>query len=193
MKARRHEGTKARRAWRGSSQLHGAVGFLLLLILAPVLADDATTQPALETEAIRNVLKMQGIIEHDVLSFAVPRDDLHVVIDGMPVPTEAGIGSRICFYRCPCGRTRMTGELVVCDYEVDDVIAAMHAQEPGYADVRIDAVSPMFSEEKPALRIVRVHGEGDAEALANRVSAAFGCMGDARNQKSTTMPSTNGK
>jgi hypothetical protein len=51
------------------------------------------------------------------------------------------------------------GEFVLCDYEVDDVVDAMHE---GFL-IKLDGVSSMLNDEKPAMRIVRFHGEGPVE------------------------------
>ena len=173
-----------------SRSLRLRVSLILLLLTSVGYAQEPATQPALDTPAIRSVLKFDNAIDHDVLTFSVPRDDLQVMIDGMPVPTAAGLVSHVWFYQCPCGRTRVTGELIVCDYEADDVVAAVHEPSAGYADIRVDGLSPLFSLEKPSMRVVRFHGEGDAQSLARRVAGMFDSIGDARNRKSTTMPST---
>src|SRR5205823_5149339 len=104
------------------------------------------------------------------------RDDLEVKIDGMSVPTGAGIASTFHFYLCSCGKMSVLGEFILADYEANDVIDALR---PG-ALIRITAVSPIAIGDRPHLLSVRFHGEGEAPALAKLIREAMGWTGEAR-------------
>src|SRR5579875_2753442 len=55
-------------------------------------------------DAIAKALERKGVLHEGVYTITVPRDDLEVRIEGMPMPTAAGIASVFHFYRCPCGK-----------------------------------------------------------------------------------------
>jgi hypothetical protein len=151
----------------------------ILLILSCVQfarGQGPTTAPSVDTATIDAELGVTGKSDDDVYSVQVSRKDLHLTVEGMDVPTAAGIASNFYFYVCPCGKTRVIGEFVLCDYEVDDVVDALH---DGFL-IKIDGVSPMLTDEKPAMRIVRFHGEGAADAIAKHIRAALDCTGEAR-------------
>src|SRR5260221_13183887 len=114
------------------------------------LADvPATTQPAPQAvdwkKEIGDVLVPSGPIhatlleKEQVYTVTVPQDDLDVKIDGMPVPTAAGIASTFHFYYCSCGKMSVLGEFIIADYEANDVIDALR---PG-ATIRVTAVGPI--------------------------------------------------
>jgi hypothetical protein len=111
-----------------------------------------------------------------VYTITVPRADLDVKIDGMAVPTAAGIGSTFHFYQCSCGKMSVLGEFIVADYEANDVIDALR---PG-AMIRITAVGPIALGDHPKLLSVRFHGEGEATPLAKLIKEAMRWTGGER-------------
>jgi hypothetical protein len=148
----------------------------VLLLCGAARADAPATQPTVDRATLDSRLGVTGTTKDGVYCVEVPRKDLHLTIDGDDVPTAAGIASHFYFYTCPCGKTRVIGEFVLCDYEVDDVLDALHE---GWL-MKIDAISPMLNDEKPRLRIVRFHGEGSADAVGAHLRAALDQTGDAR-------------
>ena len=115
-------------------------------------------------------------IPDQVYTITVPRGDLDVKIDGMPIPTAAGLASTFHFYRCTCGKMSVLGEFIVLDYEANDVIDALRVG----AAIRITALSPLAIGDRPHLLSVRFHGEGEAVALAKLVKEAMRWTGEAR-------------
>jgi hypothetical protein len=149
---------------------------LLLVCRASAQADSPTTQPVVDVATITAALGIRGQTNDGVYCVEVPRADLHLTIDGAAVPTAAGIASHFYFYTCPCGKTRVIGEFVLCDYETSDVVDALHE---GFL-LDIDAISPMLTGEKPSLRILRFHGEGGADEVARHIKNALDRTGDSR-------------
>jgi hypothetical protein len=111
-----------------------------------------------------------------VYTVTVPRSDLDVSIDGMHVPTSAGIGSTFHFYRCSCGKMSVLGEFIVADYEANDVIDALRAGNL----IRVTAVSPIAIGDKPKLLSLRFHGEGEATPLAKLIREGMRWTGEER-------------
>jgi hypothetical protein len=166
-----------RRASSPAKRIRGAMAILVALWFGhPAHADAPTTQPAVDTATVDAELGVKGTTKDGVYRVEVPRNDLHLTIDGAEAQIAAGIASHFYFYTCPCGKTRVIGEFVLCDYETDDVVDALHE---GWL-IKIDAVAPMLNDEKPRLRIVRFHGEGSADAIAKHIRDALDRTGDAR-------------
>ena len=115
-------------------------------------------------------------IPDQVYTVTVPRPDILLQIEGMSVPTAAGIASTFHFYRCTCGKMSLLGEFIVIDYEANDVIDALRAG----AIIRITAVSPIAIGDQPRLLSVRFHGEGEASPLAKLVKEAMRWTGEQR-------------
>jgi len=159
-----------------------AIISLPLLALLPLLsfvhrtrADDAA--PAFDWKSLDAIIGVKGAVNNDICTFTLPRTDLNVAVDGMDVPTGAGIASQFYFFRCSCGKMRVVGQFCCADYETNDVIDAIR---PG-AMLEVAGTGPMFLSDKPRIMLVRFQGEGDATAMAKLLKSALGWMGDARN------------
>ena len=137
-----------------------------------------TTQPSASADElaawnqIATTLGKQGTAADHVYTVIFPRDDLFVSIEGMDVPTAAGIASAFHFYRCSCGKTVVLGQFVLADYEANDVIWALEKQ-----DFVVSSVGPFLSYEKPRLMAVRFQAEGQPRRLAEALRDALNRTG----------------
>jgi hypothetical protein len=139
--------------------------------------DDATAWAA-----IARIMERQGT-EHDgVYTVVVPRDDLYVSVEGMLVPTAAGIESRFNFFHCSCGKTSVVGQFVLVDYEVQDVISVLSA-----ADFTIAGIAPFLLNGHPTLMTISFKGEGDTETVAGTLRKAISFTGKERTAPSMKM------
>ena len=145
-----------------------------------------TTQPAADhsrdeasaAEAwkqIAQVLGKAGEFREGVYTVTFPRDDLAVRIDGMDVPTAAGIESTFRFYRCSCGKTVVIGEFVVPDYEANDVCYALQKE-----NLLVSSMAPFLIYDKPRMMAVRFQAEGKPEDLGRAVKSALEWTGKNR-------------
>jgi Domain of Unknown Function (DUF1259) len=143
------------------------------LVLTARPAPVAATAPA-EASAdpawgdIAKVLERKGVIKDGVYVVTVPRDDLDVTIEGMGIPTAAGIESVFYFYRCPCGKMNVAGQFVTADYEANDVADALRQGQ-----LKITSIGPLLLYEKPRLLVVRFQAEGDAVLMAKALREAL--------------------
>ena len=131
----------------------------------------ASTIPDSEASAwkeISEVLDKPGVLHKGVYAITFPRDDLSVSIEGMDVPTAAGIESIFYFYRCSCGKMIVIGQFVVADYEANDVLYALQKE-----DFLVSSVGPLLLYEKPRLLAVRFQAEGSPERLAHALKSAL--------------------
>jgi hypothetical protein len=145
---------------------------------APTTAPDLSdkdTPPAAHWAAIARILERPGV-EHDgVYTITVPRDDWDVNIEGMPVPTAAGVASVFHFYRCPCGKTNVVGQFCVADYEVNDVIDALRAEH-----MQVASIGPMLLYSRTNPQLVRFQAEGKTEPIAKALREALRWTGKER-------------
>jgi hypothetical protein len=156
----------------------------LLILSSPdqLLSGAAATQPSPDdTEgleprfaAIARTLGPGGIDKDDVFTYTLPRADLELRTDAGPVPAPAA-ESRFHFFRCDCGKMNVVGQLVVADYEANDVIDALRE-----GMIKVVSVGPMFIGEQPRVLVVRFQGEGGAETIAKTIKSALDWTGEAR-------------
>jgi hypothetical protein len=171
------------------SGITSLLGLVLLIALAgcSTLGGPArsTTQPQTAAEEqpaqadawkqISTALGRQGELKDGVYTITVPRDDLNVRIDGMDVPTAAGIASTFRFYICSCGKTVVIGEFVCADYEANDVAYALQKE-----NLLISSMGPYLLYDKPHLMAVRFQAEGKPQPLANAIKSAIDWTGKNR-------------
>ena len=151
----------------------------------PLLAVDqpAASEPEIDwKKEVGDVLApASGLIatvnekEH-VYTVTVPRGDLDVKIDGMTLPTAAGVASTFHFYRCSCGKISVLGEFIVADFEANDVVDALRAG----AVIRVGGIGSIAVGDQPHLLSVRFHGEGEATQLAKLIKEAMRWTGEER-------------
>lgn len=159
-----------------TSAMNGCADFQTTLVALPGKQSAPATSPAAEDwSAVAKVLGRQGTVVGDVYHVTVPRDDLFVTIEGMEVPTQAGLSSDFWFYRCSCGHISLVGQFTVADYESNDVIDALRAGQ-----MKIAALAPMLQYEKPHILLIRFQGEGDAGAMAKTLREALRWTGKER-------------
>ncbi len=148
----------------------------ILCVLAIALTSFAVDSPQYDFTRLDTVLGVHGSFADDVCTYTLPRSDLHVAVEGMEIPSAAGLASVFHFFRCPCGKIRVVGQLCCCDYESNDVIDALRIGDA----IRIAGVSPMLIGDKPHITLVLFQGEGDGEALAGVLRGAIRWIGTAR-------------
>ncbi|QOV87532.1 DUF1259 domain-containing protein [Humisphaera borealis] len=137
-------------------------------------SDEAKAKVSFET--VSKILGRSGVYKTaGVYVITVPRDDLALAIDGMEVPTAAGIESVFSFYYCPCGKTNVVGQFCVLDYESNDVIDALRA-----ARIEIVSVAPMLLHTRNAPIAIRFFAESKPEPLATAIREALRWTGKER-------------
>jgi hypothetical protein len=127
-------------------------------------------------ETVAKIMERKGVYKTpDVYVITVPRDDLTILVEGMEVPTAAGLESVFQFYFCSCGKTNVIGQFCVQDYEVNDVIDALRA-----ARIEIASVGPMLLHTRQAPVVIRFFAESTPEPLAKGIREALRWTGKER-------------
>jgi Domain of Unknown Function (DUF1259) len=130
----------------------------------PSVADDSPDWWRMVTKPLRG----QQIPSDDSFAVIVPRNDIDLESEMGQIPISAGIASKFYFFRCPCGKIKVLGEFVVCDYEADDVLDAIRA---GKFDVV--SLTPILQNTRPSMVSIRFQGEGDSDDLVKTLRHAL--------------------
>jgi Domain of Unknown Function (DUF1259) len=110
----------------------------------------------------------QQIPSTDSFAVIVPRNDIDLESEMGQIPISAGISSKFYFFRCPCGKVKVMGEFVVCDYETGDVLDAIRG---GQFDVV--SISPILQNTRPSMVSIHFQAEGDGDDLVKAIRDAL--------------------
>ena len=143
----------------------------LVLFLLPASAFSQEAMPA-EYQAVLTTLGKQGDFKENVLRVNIPRNDLHVVIDGIATPTPFGFGGWLALTKGTGGMDVMMGDLVLTEAEVNPVMSVLIAN-----GLDVTALHNHFFFDTPRIYYMHVHGHGSAAELAAKVKPALGLIG----------------
>ncbi|HKC57421.1 MAG TPA: DUF1259 domain-containing protein, partial [Vicinamibacterales bacterium] len=149
------------------------MGLLLLLavLLFPATSFAQATVPA-DYQAVLTALGKQGDFKDNVLKVNIPRNDLHVAIDGVATPTPFGFGGWLALTKGTGGMDVMMGDLVLTDDEVNPVMSALLTN-----GLDVTALHNHFFFDTPRIYYMHVHGHGSAADLAAKVKPALALIG----------------
>jgi biotin operon repressor len=99
--------------------------------------------------------------------YAMPRGDLKVTANGVPIKAGFALGSWADFMTM-AGHTDVMGDLVLTEDEIGPVMQKL--QDSG---IEISALHNHLLNESPRIMYMHIHGRGDAVQLANAVHAAL--------------------
>lgn len=137
-----------------------------------IVAADEEPPAADAWKQVAQALGKPGELKDGVYTVTCPRDDLTVRIEGMDVPTGAGLESTFHFYQCSCGKTVVIGQFVCADYEANDVAYALQKE-----NILVSEMGPYLLYEKPRLMVVRLQAEGKPQQLATAIKSAINWTG----------------
>ena len=143
----------------------------LLLFVIPAVALAQTPIPP-DYQAVLAALGKQGDFKDNVLRVNIPRNDLHVVIDGIATPTPFGFGGWLALTKGTSGMDVMMGDLVLTDDEVNPVMSALLTN-----GLDVTALHNHFFFDTPRIYYMHVHGHGSAADLGTRVKPALALIG----------------
>lgn len=141
--------------------------FLLPLLMLPALAQ---TPP--EWKPVEDALGRTGKVQSDgPLKFALPRKDLKVTVDGIPIKPGLALGSWAAF--SSSGDNAMVmGDLVLTEDEVGPVMTKL--QQGG---IDVTALHNHVLHELPRVMYMHIAGRGNAVKLAQAIRDAVAATG----------------
>src|SRR6266850_5139259 len=149
----------------------GLLLLLLAVLLFPATSFAQATMPA-DYQAVLTALGKQGDFKDNVLKVNIPRNDLHVAIDGVATPTPFGFGGWLALTKGTGGMDVMMGDLVLTDDEVNPVMSALLTN-----GLDVTALHNHFFFDAPRIYYMHVHGHGSAADLAAKVKPALALIG----------------
>lgn len=154
--------------------LGAAVVVSLAILAGGCAADPPATQSAGAIDSpdwwrmLTAPLHGQQIAADDSFAVIIPRNDIDLESEMGQIPTSAGIASRFYFFRCPCGKVKLIGDFLACDYEADDVLDALRTGK-----FTVVSMSPIMENTRPALVSIRFQAEGEGDDLVKTLRAAL--------------------
>jgi len=149
---------------------------LVVLLIGGCAVDVPATQPASSIpqdspdwwRMLTAPLHGQQIASGDSFAVIVPRNEIDLESEMGQIPTSAGIASRFYFFRCPCGKVKLIGDFLACDYEADNVIDVLRAGK-----FTVTSMSSILQNTRPNLVSIRFQAEGEGEDLVATLRKAL--------------------
>ncbi len=143
---------------------------LALVLFAATLVGSTSSSLAADRDwaDVGKALGKEGTMQPGgVYKISLPRTDLHVTLDGIPLKPAFALGSWLAFAPMGDGAVAM-GDLVLTQDEINPVITKM--EENGIA---ITGLHNHLLRAKPATMYVHVMGHGDPVKLAQAIHQAL--------------------
>ena len=138
------------------------------LLLAPIQAQNPQTQPDSQWKTLEQALGRTGKAQPgDVYKFGMPRSDMQVTVEGVPIKASLALGSWLAFKKMGTNTTVM-GDLVLTEDEVGPVMQKL--QQEG---IEQTALHNHVLHETPRVMYMHVSGHGDAAKLAQALHDAL--------------------
>jgi len=145
---------------------------VFIVYLVPAVFAQAQNVPA-EYREVLTILGKQGDYASNVLKVNIPRNDLNVSVQGLPVPTALGFGGWVAMTNGADGKTVMMGDLVLVEKEVNPVMSALLNN-----GIEVTALHNHFFFEQPRIFYMHVMGmESKPADLAQKVKPALDLIG----------------
>jgi Domain of Unknown Function (DUF1259) len=143
----------------------------VLVALRSLPAALAQEMPADYQQVLKTVGK-SGDYKANVLKVNIPRNDIHVTIDNLAVPTPFGFGGWFAMTKGDGGDDVLMGDLVLLQEEVNPVMSALLDN-----GLEVTALHNHFFWETPRIYYMHIHGHGKAADLAEHIKPALDLIG----------------
>src|SRR5881409_1650768 len=151
-------------------RLHPAIVVLGLVVIVSTPAMASAADP--DWKAVEQALGKSGQIQPgDVFRIGMPRTDLAVTVQGIPVKAGFALGSYAAFKQFG-DRTMVMGDLVLLDQEVPAVMSGLFA-----GGLEVTAVHNHLNEMSPHVMYMHYEGHGDAVQMAKALRQALSASG----------------
>ncbi len=151
-------------------RLHPAIVVLGLVVIVSTPAVAPAVDP--DWKAVEQALGKSGQIQPgDVFRIGMPRTDLTVTVQGIPVKAGFALGSYAAFKQAG-DQAMVMGDLVLLDQEVPAVMSGLLSR-----GLDVTAVHNHLNEMSPHVMYMHYEGHGDALQLAKALRQALSASG----------------
>src|SRR6266571_7350141 len=133
-----------------------------MLSQMPPKSDSASDWKSVESALGRSGKPQPG----DIYKFGLPRTDMHVTVDGVPIKAPLALGSWLAFRKIG-DQAMVMGDLVLSESEVEPVMLKL--QQEG---IEQTALHNHVLNESPRVMYMHISGHGDAVKLAKAIHDA---------------------
>ena len=164
---------------------------LFFVVLAGFGAEVVTADAQAIPDDYQQVLKIvgkSGDYKANVLKVNIPRNDIHVTINKLAVPTPFGFGGWFAMTKGDGGDDVLMGDLVLLQEEVNPVMSALLDH-----GIEVTALHNHFFWETPRIYYMHVHGHGKPTELAEHIKPALDLIGKTAQPASNSSASPPGK
>lgn len=123
-------------------------------------------------QQVLKIVGKSGDYKSNVLKVNIPRNDLHMKVAGVALPTPFGFGGWFAMTKGDGGHDVLMGDLVLTQEEVNPVMSAL--LEHG---LEVTALHNHFFWDDPRVFYMHVHGHGQAIDLAKEIKPALDLIG----------------
>jgi hypothetical protein len=160
------------------------IAWLTISLFVPALLSQ--DMPSDYAQVLKIVGK-SGDYKANVLKVNIPRNDLHMTVDNLALPTPFGFGGWFAMTKGAGGDDVMMGDLVLLQEEVNPVMSALLDN-----GLEVTALHNHFFWDNPRVYYMHIHGHGKAADLAQHIKPALDLIGKGQLPPSSTA-NTNAK
>src|SRR2546426_6748072 len=142
-------------------------GVLVLILSGASMLAFAKMEAQLDAQGIAAAAGTKATMKDGVVRIAWARDDVPVMVDGMPFKPFAGLGSWAAFTPAPHGAMVM-GDTVVFQDEVTPAMDAAFA-----AGLEVTGLHNHFFYDEPKVYFMHIGGHGEPDKLAAGVKSVW--------------------
>ena len=161
-----------------------ALSSLLVFLGAGTALLPAQEVPS-DYQQVLKIVGKSGDYKANVLKVNVPRNDLHVSVQNVALPTPFGFGGWFAMTKADGGEDIMMGDLVLLQEEVNPVMSALLDN-----GLEVTALHNHFFWEEPRIYYMHVHGHGKAADLAKQVKPALDLIGKGASSQTAAKPAS---
>lgn len=132
-------------------------------------------------QQVLKIVGKSGDYKSNVLKVNVPRNDLHMKVAGLALPTPFGFGGWFAMTKGDGGHDVLMGDLVLTQEEVNPVMSALLDHR-----LEVTALHNHFFWDEPRVFYMHIYGHGQAVELANEIKPALDLIGHGAPAPSST-------
>ncbi|MGJ4943239.1 DUF1259 domain-containing protein [Bradyrhizobium sp. HKCCYLS1011] len=140
---------------------------MIAAVAAAVLVPSLAAAQSIDWKKVDAALGKTASVSGEVHRYGLPRSDLHVTLDGVPIKPSLALGGWVAFAPMH-GEAMVMGDLVLLDTETTPVMSKLLN-----SGLEITAIHNHLLRAQPATFYMHVAGHGDPEKMAAAIHEAL--------------------